>query len=170
MKILVTGLVPRAGLDALYDNFEVTYSHGEPFTREQVLKQLPDMDGVLLMGERADREFINAGKKLKVIAVNGVGYDNVALAYAREKGITVCNSPQSVMEPTAELTVCLMLAAARRVGNYDRNLRKGIWQNVSYEAEMGFCLYGSTLGIVGMGRIGRSVAKRAWTFGMDIIY
>ena len=128
------------------------------------------MDGVLLMGEKADKEFIDTGKKLKVIAVNGVGYDLVDVAYAKEKGITVCNSPQAVMEPTAELTMCLILAATRRVGNYDRNLRKGIWQNVSRESEMGFCLYGSTLGIVGMGRIGRSVARRAQSFGMNIIY
>jgi D-3-phosphoglycerate dehydrogenase len=170
MKVIVTGMVPRAGLNKLYDNFEVTYSEGKPYTRQQVLSLLPDMDGVLLMGEQADREFINAGTRLKIIAVNGVGYDNVDIIYAREKGIVVCNSPMSVQEPTAELTICLMLAAARRVGNYDRNLRRGIWQNVSDEAEMGFCLYGSTLGIVGLGRIGRAVAKRARALGMHLIY
>jgi D-3-phosphoglycerate dehydrogenase len=63
-----------------------------------------------------------------------------------------------------------MLAIARRVGNYDRNLRKGIWQNVSSEPEMGFCLYGTTLGIVGLGRIGKAVAQRAHVFGMQILY
>jgi D-3-phosphoglycerate dehydrogenase len=170
MKVLVTGLVPRAGLNELYEKFEVTYSEGKPFTREQVLSMLPEMDGVLLMAERADKELIDIGEKLKVIAVNGVGYDNVDIAYAREKGISVCNSPQSVQEPTAELTLCLMLAAARRIGNYDRNLRKGLWQNVSEESEMGFCLYGSTLGIVGLGRIGQAVARRAGAFGMSILY
>ncbi len=170
MKILVTGLVPRAGLDALFENFDVTYSAGKPFSREEILSLLPEMDGVLLMGEKADREFIDTGKKLKVISVNGVGYDNIDIAYAREKGIAVCNSPQSVIEPTAEHTLCLMLAIARRVGNYDRNLRKGIWQNVSSEPEMGFCLYGTTLGIVGLGRIGKAVAQRAHVFGMQILY
>jgi len=170
MKILVTGLVPRAGLNTLFENFEVTYSLEEPFTRNQILGYLPEMDGVLLMGVKADKEFINAAKRLKVIAVNGVGYDNVDIAYARENGISVCNSPQSVIEPTAELTMTLMLAAGRRIGNYDRNLRKGNWQNVSVEKEMGFCLFGSTLGIVGMGRIGRSVAKRAQAFGMKVIF
>lgn len=170
MKVLVTGLVPRAGLNELYKCFDVTYSDGNPFAREQVLRMLPDMDAVLLMGERADREFIDAGENLKVVAVNGVGYDNVDIIYSREKGIDVCNSPQSVQEPTAELTICLMLATTRRVGNYDRNLRRGIWQNVSDEAEMGFSLYGSTLGIVGLGRIGKTVAKRAQALGMNIIY
>ena len=170
MKILVTGLVPRAGLDTLFENFDVTYSDGIPFSREKTLSLLPEMDGVLLMGEKADREFLDTGKKIKVISVNGVGYDNIDIAYAREKGIAVCNSPQSVIEPTAEHTMCLMLAIARRIGNYDRNLRKGIWQNVSSEPEMGFCLYGTTLGIVGLGRIGKAVARRAHVFGMDILY
>ena len=163
-------MVPRSGLDKLYDSFDVTYSDDNPFTREQVLKILPDMDGVLLMGEKADKEFIDVGKNLKVIAVNGVGYDNVDITYAWERKIFVCNSPKSVQAPTAELTICLMLAAARRVGYYDRSLRQGIWQNVSNEAEMGFSLCGSTLGIVGMGRIGMAVARRAQVLGMDIIY
>lgn len=170
MKVIVTGLVPRAGLEELFNNFEVTYSSDKPFTRQQTLEMIPDMDGVLLMGEKADKEFLDAAKKLKVIAVNGVGFDNVDIAYARQKGISVCNSPQSVQEPTAELTICLILATARRVGNYDRNLRNGRWQNVSEESEMGFTLIGSTLGIVGIGRIGKAVARRASVFGMNIIY
>jgi D-3-phosphoglycerate dehydrogenase len=170
MKVLVTGLVPRAGLNELFQNFEVAYSDGRPYTREQVLALLPDMDGVLLMGETADKEFIDAGQHLKVIAVNGVGYDNVDVTYARQKGISVCNSPRAVQEPTAELTICLMLAAARRVGYYDRRLRKGLWPNVSETAEMGFCLHGATLGIVGIGRIGRTVARCARALGMNVIY
>ena len=170
MKILVTGLVPRAGLNELYAEFDVVYSEGKPFSREEVLKMLPEMNGVLLTGEKADKEFIDLGANLKVIAVNGVGFDNVDVEYAREKSIYVCNSPKAVQEPTAELTFCLLLAAARRLRFYDENLRKGIWANVSVEAEMGFAAYGSTLGIVGMGRIGQSVARRAKVFGMKVLY
>ena len=170
MKVLVTGLVPREGLNELFEYFEVSYSDSRPFTRKQVLDLLPSMDGVLLMGEAADKEFLDAGNNLKVIAVNGVGYDNVDIAYARKKGISVCNSPRAVQEPTAELTICLMLATARRIGYHDRSLRNGVWRNVSESAEMGFCLHGATLGIVGIGRIGRTVAKCARALGMNILY
>ena len=170
MKVLVTGLVPRAGLNELFQQFEVFHSDIKPFTRKKVLELLPAMDGVLLMGEAADKEFLDTGRNLKVIAVNGVGYDNVDIAYARSKGIAVCNSPRAVQEPTAELTICLMLAAARRIGYYDKNIRRGLWRNVSEPVEMGFCLHGATLGIVGIGRIGRMVAKIARVLGMNILY
>ena len=170
MKVIVTGLVPRAGLDELFEKFDVTYSMEQAFTREKTLELIPEMDGVLLMAEKADKEFLDAAKNLKVIAVNGVGYDNVDIKYAREKGIAVCNSPQSVQEPTAELTMSLMLAAARRITHYDINLRRKEWPNVSEPSEMGFSLIGATLGIVGIGRIGRAVARRAKAFGMNIIY
>lgn len=170
MKVLVTGIVPRAGLDELYANFEVFHSEGKPFGRGQVLEMLPDMDAVLLAGMAADREFFDRASRLKVIAVFGVGYDNVDTAYARQKGIAVCNSPVAVQAPTAELTISLMLAAARRIGYHDRNLRRGEWRNVSDPAEMGYCLHGATLGVLGIGRIGQMVARCARALGMNIIY
>lgn len=170
MKILVTGLVPKKGILELYKYFTVIYNDKIPFSNNQIYEYLPEIDGVLLMGEKADKEFIDRSKKLKIIAVNGVGYDNVNINYAREKNILVCNSPQSVLEPTAELTMGLILTLTRRISYYDRNLRAGIWKNVSDEKEMGFTLQGATLGIVGMGRIGKSVAKKAYAFGMKVIY
>lgn len=171
MKILITGLVPQAGLKGLETYFEVIYPpEGTEFTRQESLKLVQDCDGVVLMGTKADQEFIDAGKNLKIIAVNGVGFDNVDIAYAREKGIAVANAPAAVMEPTAEMTMSLMLAVTRRIGYYDRSLRNNVWLNINQPAEMGFSLYGATLGVFGMGRIGRSVAKRAKAFGMNIIY
>jgi len=171
MKILITGLVPRTGLKDLEKHFEIIYPpEGTEFTREESLKLIVDCDGVVLMGVRADKEFIDAGKKLKIIAVNGVGFDNVDIAYAKEHGIAVANAPAAVMEPTAEMTMSLMLAITRRIGNYDRSLRNGVWQNINQPSQMGFSLFGATLGVFGIGRIGRSVAKRAKAFGMNIIY
>lgn len=169
-KVLVTGIVPRAGLDALYTHFDVTYTDGTPFTRQEVLAFLPEMDGMLMALQTADKELLDAAKRLKSLSVFGVGFDNVDIAYAKEKGILVCNAPMAVMEPTAEMTMALMLAVTRRICDYDRNLKQGVWQNCSLPEGSGFSLYRSTLGIVGMGRIGRAVARRAMAFGMRILY
>ncbi|WP_278683182.1 NAD(P)-dependent oxidoreductase [Paraclostridium bifermentans] len=169
MRVLVTGIIPKEGVEKLKEKFDVTYTEGE-FSREEVLSKLGEYDGVLLMGLKADKEFIDAGKKLKIIAVNGVGFDHVDLQYAKSKGIVVANVPNAVMEPTAEMAFTLMLATTRRILDYDNNMRKGKWLNVSERGNMGFSLYKSTLGIFGMGRIGKSVAKRAKAFGMEIIY
>lgn len=169
MKILVTGIIPKEGVEKLKENFDVTYTEGE-FSREEVLSNLPEYDGVLLMGLKADKEFIDAGKKLKIISINGVGFDHVDLQYAKSKGIVVANVPNAVMEPTAEMALALMLSTTRRVLEYDDNMRKGKWLNVSKRENMGFSLYKSTLGIFGMGRIGKSVAKKAKVLGMEVIY
>lgn len=169
MKILVTGIIPKEGVEKLKENFDVTYTEGE-FSREEVLSNLPEYDGVLLMGLKADKEFIDAGKKLKIISINGVGFDHVDLQYAKSKGIVVANVPNAVMEPTAEMALALMLSTTRRVLEYDDNMRKGKWINVSKRENMGFSLYKSTLGIFGMGRIGKSVAKKAKVLGMEVIY
>lgn len=169
MKVLVTGIIPKEGIEKLKEKFDVIYTE-EEFTREEVLSKLNDCDGVLLMGIKADKEFIDAGKNLKIIAVNGVGFDHVDLEYAKSKGIVVANVPGAVMEPTAEMAFALMLATTRRLLDYDNNIKQGKWLNVSKRENMGFSLYKSTLGIFGMGRIGQSVAKRAKAFGMNIIY
>lgn len=168
-KILVTGLVSKAGLNKLFDRFDVLYSE-KPFSREFVLENLKDYDGLLLMGMPADKELIDAGKNLKIISVNGVGYDHVDIAYAQEKGILVANSPQSVRKPTAEMTFALLLAATKRLYLYDKIVRSGSWVDVSEEKYQGMALADSTLGIFGMGRIGSTVAKFAQSFEMKVIY
>lgn len=170
MKVLVTGIVQEKGLAELYENFDVDYDHQKAFNREEVLQKLPEYDAVLLMAERADQEFIDRGKNLKIISVNGVGYDHVDISYAKEKGIVVSNCPEAVQAPTAELTIALMLDVCRRVSEYDRMIRKGNWYNVSEAQYMGFTLKDTTLGIVGMGRIGKRVAEIARAFGMNILY
>ena len=125
---------------------------------------------------RVPREMIEAMPNLKLIANFGAGYNNIDLDACRERGIRVTNTPQPVIEPTAELAFALMMAIARRIPEFDRNLRAleigncklenvfGVMKNLSHS------LYGKTLGIIGMGRIGQALARRAVASGMKVIY
>lgn len=169
-KILVTGIVPKEGLRKLMDRFDVTYSEDRPFSRDYVLEHLSEYDGWLLMGQKGDKEMIDAGENLQIISLNAVGFDHVDTAYAKEKGIIVSNSPQAVRVPTAEMTFALILAASKRLAFYDSIVRSGEWIDPSEQRYQGLTLQGSTLGIYGMGRIGLTVANFAKAFGMTVVY
>lgn len=169
-KILVTGIVPKEGLRKLMDRFDVTYSEDRPFSRDYVLEHLSEYDGWLLMGQKCDKEMIDAGENLQIISLNAVGFDHVDTAYAKEKGIVVSNSPQAVRVPTAEMTFALILAASKRLAFYDSIVRSGEWIDPSEQRYQGLTLQGSTLGIYGMGRIGLTVANFAKAFGMTVVY
>jgi lactate dehydrogenase-like 2-hydroxyacid dehydrogenase len=171
-KILVTGIVPREGLDKLFDRFDVTYSGDpdRPFSREWILEHGEGYQGVLVMGENVDSEFIDAFPELKVISLDSVGFDYVDVDYAQQKGIVVSNSPQSVRVPTAEMTFALILAAAKRLYFYDSSVRRGEWLSSARKENEGMTLDGHTLGVFGLGRIGKTVAKYAQAFGMKVIY
>lgn len=169
-KILVTGIVPKEGLRKLMDRFDVTYSEDRPFSRDYVLEHLSEYDGWLLMGQKGDKEMIDAGENLQIISLNAVGFDHVDTAYAKEKGIVVSNSPQAVRVPTAEMTFALILAASKRLAFYDSIVRSGEWIDPSEQCYQGLTLQGSTLGIYGMGRIGLTVANFAKAFGMTVVY
>ena len=168
-KVLVTGIVPKEGLTELIEKFDVTYSE-EPFTREYVLENLHKYDALLLMGQKADKEFIEAGKNLKLISLNAVGFDHVDIEFAKSKGIVVENSPQAVRVPTAEMTFALLLAATKRLAFYDKIVRAGNWIDPSERKYQGLTLEGATLGVYGFGRIGQTVAKLAQSFGMKVLY
>ena len=168
-KVLVTGIVPKEGLTELMEKFDVTYSE-EPFTRECVLENLHKYDALLLMGQKADKELIEAGKNLKLISLNAVGFDHVDIEFAKSKGIVVENSPQAVRVPTAEMTFALLLAATKRLAFYDKIVREGKWIDPSERKYQGLTLEGATLGVYGFGRIGQTVAKLAQSFGMEVLY
>ncbi|KRM10813.1 NAD(P)-dependent oxidoreductase [Paucilactobacillus suebicus] len=169
-KVLVTGIIPEQGLKKLQETFDVTYTSGEPYSREWILDHISEYDGLLLMGTKGDKELIDAAKNLKIIAVNAVGFDHVDIEYAREKGIVVANAPQGVRLPTAEMTITLLLATVRHLYEYDKIVRSGNWVDVSEQRYMGMSLQDKTLGIFGMGRIGSTVAKFAQVLGMNVIY
>lgn len=171
MKILVTYDIPREPFASLPENWEVTFPEKEALDKEELIRMLPDYDVMLaIFHHPIDKEILDAGKKLKLISNYGVGYNNIDIRYARQKGIAVSNTPHSVCYPTAELAMALMLSAARRIAECNLRIRtekESMWGTMR---NLGFGLEGKTLGIIGMGNIGKNVARKAEAFGMNIIY
>lgn len=116
------------------------------------------------------RSMIESMPHLKLIANFGAGFNNIDLDACRERGIRVTNTPQPVVEPTAELAFALMIDVARRVSEFDRALRNGTCQPMAVMNNLSHSLYGKTLGIIGLGRIGQALARRAVASGMRILY
>lgn len=171
MKLLVTYNIPREPFQNLPADWEITFPEKEEFSKTELLRILPDYDIMLaIFHAPIDREIIDAGKKLKLISNYGVGYNNIDITYAREKGIAVTNTPKAVNSPTAELALALMLSAARRIAECNQRIRiekESMWGTMR---NLGFGLEGKTLGIIGLGNIGKNVARKAEAFGMNIIY
>jgi len=170
-KVLVTRKLPEEGLNKLKEHCKVfMHSTDSPITQEELLEFAPVLDAVIAVRTKINAEFIEKAEKLKIISNYGVGYDNIDVEAANKKGIPVTNLPYSVTESTAELTMSLMLAVSRRIVEADyyvRNANDGNWYPMLM---MGHELYGKKLGIIGFGRIGQAVVKRAWGFGMGLYY
>jgi glyoxylate reductase len=131
---------------------------------------LHDADALIcLLLDRIDAAVLARAPQLRIVANCAVGFDNVDLAAAAARGIAVTNTPEVLTEATAELTWALILAAARRLGEGERLVRSGTWEGWRLDQLIGVGLAGKTLGIVGMGRIGTAVARRAAAFGMHVI-
>jgi glyoxylate reductase len=170
-KILMTRRLPDAPFKELEGEFEFIWPHGSAFSDEEVKEQLSDCEVVVsVFGNPLRSEALESAGRLKLIANYGAGVDNIDIDLATRKGIVVTNTPDPVKEPTAELAMGLMIDVARRISELDRNLRKGSIQQWSVMSNLSTTLQGKTLGIIGMGTIGRSVARRAAAFGMTIIY
>ncbi len=170
-RVLVTREIPEAGLRPLED-FDVTILSEAPPERDDLLEAARGAEGVLsTVTERIDGEFMDAaGDSLKVVANMAVGYDNVDVEAANERGIVVANTPGVLDETTADVAFMLLLAAARRLGESERTLRAGKWEWWGPKLFMGPDVWGKKLGIIGLGRIGQAVARRARGFGMEILY
>ena len=170
-KVLVTREIPAAGFRPLED-YDLTVLSEAPPARDELLEAAEGAAGVLSnVTEGMDAEFMDAaGDGLKVIANMAVGYDNVDVEAARERGIVVTNTPGVLDETTADTAFMLLLAAARRLGESERTLRAGEWEWWGPKLFVGVDVWGKKLGIVGMGRIGQAVARRARGFGMEILY
>jgi glyoxylate reductase len=170
-KVLVTREIPDSGLSVL-EPFDVTVLSERPPERDELLEAVKGASGVLSTAtEKMDGEVMDAaGENLRVVANMAVGYDNVDVAAATERGVVVTNTPGVLDETTADVAFMLLLAAARRLGEGERLLRAGRWEWWGPKQLMGRDVWGKTLGIVGFGRIGQSVARRAKGFGMDVLY
>src|SRR2546427_1241236 len=168
-----TNEIPDQALKILRSVAEVKVNPKEgPPSREMLLNEARDADGLFcLLTEKIDAELMNMAKKLKVVANMAVGFDNIDLKAATEHGILASNTPGVLTETVADATMALMLAIARRVVEADRWVRNGKWILRWSPMMMGGTdVYGKTLGIYGLGRIGASVAKRAKGFDMKLIY
>ena len=159
-------------VEQLHEKFAVQYRNSPiPAEHEEFVAQARKVDVLIsFLDNSVDAAFIESAKNLKIIANVAVGYDNIDVAAATARGILVLNTPGVLTNATADLTFALLLAAARRVVESDRFIRAGKWVGWSADLMLGRELYDKTLGIVGMGRIGRAVAKRAAAFGMSVVY
>lgn len=173
-RVFVTRALPDELLAPLREAAEVdvfTTADG-PIDRSTLLGRVVGVDGIVsMLTDRMDKAvFEAAGAGLKVVANMAVGYDNIDLVAARQRGIVVTNTPDVLTEATADLTFGLILATARRITEAERYLRAQMWTTWSPMLLTGVDVYGKTLGIVGLGRIGQAVARRAQGFGMNILY
>jgi len=172
-RILVTRRIPDAGLSAVRDAADVDLWDEElPPPREALLERVRGIDGLLsLLTDRVDAELLDAaGPALRVVSNYAVGYDNIDLAACRERGVAVGNTPGVLTETTADLAFALLMAVARRLPESSDFVREDRWQTWGPMTLLGKDVHGATLGIVGFGRIGREVARRAQGFGMRTLY
>jgi glyoxylate reductase len=172
-NVFITRRIPDESLGVLRKaEVKIDLDDGEPpLPRADLLARVRDCDGVMVTGaDRVDAPFFDAAPKLKVVSCLAVGYDNVALAEATRRRITVTNTPGVLTDACADLAWALILGVARRVVEGDRLTRSGEWRGLSPTLLLGVDVAGKTLGIVGAGRIGAAVAKRAAGFSMRILY
>ena len=171
-RVLLTRRIPSSVLGPLHEQHSVdVYSGDTAIPYEELVRRVADKDALLcLLTDRVDREVIHAAPALKIVANIAVGYDNIDLAAARERGIAVTNTPDVLTEAVAEFTWALILAIARRVTEGDRVTRSGAWKGWALDFMLGTELRGKQLGIIGAGRIGRAVAVKAPAFGMKVAF
>jgi glyoxylate reductase len=147
------------------------WSKQERPPKDEFLRRVKDKEGlVCLLTERVGEDTLRAAPKLRMVANVAVGYDNVDVPACTRRGVLVTNTPGVLDETTADFAWALMLAVARRVVEADQYVRAGNWQGWNFDQYCGTDVCGKTLGIVGFGRIGQAVARRAQGFGMKVIY
>lgn len=172
LNVFVTRQLPGDGLDKLRSLCNVTvYPHDRNITKEELLKIVSNQDGLITMlSDPIDSEVISAGKGLKVIANYAVGFNNIDLTSATTQRIAVVNTPDVLTNASADLAWALLMSTARRVVEGDHMTRRGEFTGWAPEMLLGVEVYGKTLGLIGAGRIGQAVAKRAQGFDMRTLY
>lgn len=171
-KVFITRRIPDAGLNLIYEECEVDlWDQDLPPSKEELLQHVPGVDGILsLLSDPIDVEVIKAaGENLRVISNYAVGYNNIDIQEATRRNISVGNTPGVLTEATADFAFALMMSAGRRVVEAEKHVRAGKWKTWSPSTLLGVDFAGATLGIIGFGRIGKAMARRATGFGMRIL-
>lgn len=170
--VFMTRKVSDEAIKLLESSFNLgVWEKDIPVSRERLLEESRKADGLFVMlNDKIDKELIEQAVNLKVIATMAVGYDNIDITVANNKGIYVTNTPGILSDTTADLTFGLLMDTARRLSEANRYLLAGKWESFGPMLMTGQDVHGATLGIIGMGRIGEAVAKRATGFSMKILY
>lgn len=171
-KVFISRRIPQPGLDIVEKVCEVEMNPEDRVLSKDELKEgVKGKEGLLcLLTDTVDAEIMDSSEALKVIANYAVGYNNIDIEEAAKRGILVTNTPGVLTDTTADLTWALLMAVARRIVEADRFVREGKFQGWAPMLFLGGDIYNKTLGIIGLGRIGKAVARRAKGFGMKIIY
>jgi glyoxylate reductase len=172
-KVFVTRVIPDRGLEIVREFCEIDLWHDElPPSRQELLKRVEGVDGLLcLLTDRVDGEVMDtAGKHLTVISNHAVGFDNIDVPAATARGIPVGNTPDVLTDATADFAFALLMAVARRIPEAERYVHAGNWKTWGPKLLLGVDIKGATLGVVGFGRIGQAMARRASGFDMRVIY
>jgi glyoxylate reductase len=172
MKVFVTRAIPKPGLDLLRKEFTITVnSDDRALTKKEIIHGIKGNDGLLcLLTDQIDREVIYAEPKLKMIASYAVGYDNIDISAATERGIPVSNTPGVLTDTTAELAWALLFSVTRRIVEGDTFSRAGKFKGWAPILMLGQDVTNKTLGIIGAGRIGTAFALKSKGFDMKVIY
>lgn len=172
-SVYITRKLPQSFIDQIKEVCEVKMWEEEdlPVPYEVLEKEIQDVDGIFcLLTDSIDRNLLEKAKHLKVISNLAVGYNNIDIKAAKEKKITVTNTPGVLTETTADLTFALLISTARRIVEATDYLKKGEWRSWSPMQLTGQDIFGATIGIIGMGRIAEALARRAKGFQMNILY
>jgi len=173
LKVYITRRIPEPGIEMIRKEHDVEVNpYDRVLTREELLQAVKGRDGILcLLTDKIDAEFFDAaGPQLKVVSNYAVGYDNIDVDEATKRGIVVTNTPGVLTETTADLAWALIMSVARRIVEADKFTRAGKYEGWAPMLFLGQDVHGKTLGIVGMGRIGQAVARRAKGFNMKVLY
>ncbi len=173
MKVFITRKIPEDGIRILEEaDLEVdVFPRNRPPSKREIIDGVKDADALIsLLVDKIDREVIDSAPNLKVIGNYAVGYNNIDVEYAKQRGIVVTNTPGVLTDATADLAFSLLLAAARRVVEGDRFMRDGKFNGWAPMLMLGKNVWGATIGIIGAGRIGQAVGRRAIGFNMRILY
>lgn len=172
-KVFITRTIPHEAIDLIAPacDFWIWDAEDTPVPREVLLREIADVDGVLTMWtDRVDREFLDAAPRCKVVSNMAVGFDNMDVPLLTERGVLGTHTPGVLTETSADLIWALMMAASRRIVEAHRLIESGEWQTWSPTLLMGRDVFGATLGVVGPGRVGSAVIRRAQGFCMKVLY